>query len=121
MKGLGKDTVDARQKENDEAAARFISGAPLASTRAETAVVIPAVATKKKAKAGSKRFNFSLEDKVDKSIDKLSLLPRSFKASRSDVVRAGVAALQAMPRAQAVELLRSVVGAEADEDDTQGE
>lgn len=122
MKGLGKNDVEARQRETEEAAARFIGGAALGPTKVEPAVAAaPAIAPKKKAKAGSKRYNFSLEDKVDKTIDKLSLLPRSFKASRSDVVRAGVAALKAMPREQAVELLRSVVGAEMDEDDTHDE
>lgn len=52
-----------------------------------------------------KRLTFSLTDQISEDIDRLSLVPRAFRASRSDVVRAGVAALSAMTEEQIVELL----------------
>ncbi|ELK4793139.1 TPA: hypothetical protein ACLESW_004004 [Pseudomonas aeruginosa] len=52
-----------------------------------------------------KRVTFSLTDQISEEIDRLSLIPRGFRASRSDVVRAGVAALAAMPEEQLVALL----------------
>ncbi|VEI37138.1 Uncharacterised protein [Stutzerimonas stutzeri] len=52
-----------------------------------------------------KRVTFSLTDEISEEIDRLSLIPRSFRTSRSDVVRAGVAALAAMPEEQLVALL----------------
>lgn len=55
-----------------------------------------------------KRVTFSLTDQISEEIDRLSLIPRSFRASRSDVVRAGVAALAAMTEEQLVALLDEV-------------
>lgn len=52
-----------------------------------------------------KRVTFSLTDSISEEIDRLSLIPRGFRASRSDVVRAGIAALAAMTEEQIVELL----------------
>lgn len=52
-----------------------------------------------------KRVTFSLTNQISEEIDRLSLIPRGFRASRSDVVRAGVAALAAMTEEQIVELL----------------
>ena len=52
-----------------------------------------------------KRLNFSLDDSVDQEIERLSLIPRTFRAARSDVVRAGVAALSAMSDEQITELM----------------
>ena len=52
-----------------------------------------------------KRVTFSLTNQISEEIDRLSLVPRGFRASRSDVVRAGVAALAAMTEEQIVELL----------------
>ncbi|MFJ3487142.1 hypothetical protein ACIPL1_27540 [Pseudomonas sp. NPDC090202] len=121
LKGLDRSGAEARSRLTDEAAEEFIRAAPLSAPKpAEPA---PAPVQKKKAKvaAKSKRVNFSLDDKIDKQIDKVSLWPRSFKATRSDVVRAGIQALMAMPRNEAVELLRSVTGAEADTQDTHDE
>jgi len=39
---------------------------------------------------------FSLDKKVNRAIDRLTLVPRNLKVSRSDIVRAGVLALQEM-------------------------
>ncbi|EPI5388435.1 TPA: hypothetical protein ACGBH7_000944 [Pseudomonas aeruginosa] len=55
-----------------------------------------------------KRVTFSLTDQISEEIDRLSLIPRGFRASRSDVVRAGVAALAAMSEEQLVALLDKV-------------
>ncbi|WP_175649392.1 hypothetical protein [Pseudomonas aeruginosa] len=55
-----------------------------------------------------KRVTFSLTDPISEEIDRLSLIPRGFRASRSDVVRAGVAALSAMTEEQVVALLEKV-------------
>lgn len=52
-----------------------------------------------------KRVTFSLTDQISEEIDRLSLIPRGFRASRSDVVRAGVAALAAMSEEQLVVFL----------------
>jgi len=55
-----------------------------------------------------KRVTFSLTDQISEEIDRLSLIPRGFRASRSDVVRAGVAALADMTEEQVVALLNKV-------------
>ena len=55
-----------------------------------------------------KRVTFSLTDQISEEIDRLSLIPRGFRASRSDVVRAGVAALADMTEEQVVALLDKV-------------
>lgn len=59
-------------------------------------------------KAVFKRVTFSLTDQISEEIDRLSLVPRGFRATRSDVVRAGVAALSAMTEDQVVALLDKV-------------
>lgn len=59
-------------------------------------------------KAVFKRVTFSLTDQISEEIDRLSLVPRNFRATRSDVVRAGVAALSAMTEDQVVALLDKV-------------
>lgn len=114
---------------NEEELEKFIRGAPV-QAQAEQALPLKATVQtdtpskpppKKAKKATFTRTNFSLSDKVNKQIDQLSLAPRTFKASRSDVVRAGVAALKAMPRADLVKLLAEVVGADSDEESAQEE
>ena len=55
--------------------------------------------------AAFKRVTFSLTNQISEEIDRLSLIPRGFRASRSDVVRAGVAALTSMTEEQVVVLL----------------
>jgi hypothetical protein len=52
--------------------------------------------TPKESSAAFKRCNFSLTEAISSDIDKLSLLPRTFKFSRSEVVRAGIEALNQM-------------------------
>jgi len=55
-----------------------------------------------------KRVNLSLDEQVDAELDRLSLLPRDFKASRSDVVKAAVALLAVQSDAEIIELLRNL-------------
>ncbi len=124
LKGLDASSVAARQGQVDESALReFIGGAPVKSggpmTEADRVKEQPA----KKPAKGPKfvRTNFSLSDKTNKQIDQLSLAPRTFKVNRSDVVRAGVAALRAMPRAELVKLLATVVGADESDEGEQRE
>ena len=56
----------------------------------------------------AKRVNLSLDEQSDATIDRLSLLPRDFKASRSDVVKAAVALLATYAEDDVIELLRNV-------------
>lgn len=55
-----------------------------------------------------KRVTFSLTDELDKEIDRLSLIPRGFRASKSDVVRAAVALLSDQSEEEISRLLLSV-------------
>ncbi|MBD8671632.1 hypothetical protein [Pseudomonas lurida] len=120
LKGLTRADADTRNelasKSNDEAAAAFIGSAPVRSAPAEPRTPEPAL-TKKKKGTGPKfvRTNFSLDAKSIKQIDKLELYPRTFKVTRSDVVRAGLLALESMDKKAAIALLAKVSGAEPDE------
>ena len=124
LKGLTRADADARKelanKSNDEAAAAFIGSAPVRSAPApapaEAVTPVPTT-TKKKKGTGPKfvRTNFSLDAKSIKQIDKLELYPRTFKVTRSDVVRAGLLALESMDKKAAIELLAKVSGAEPHE------
>ena len=58
--------------------------------------------------ASYKRVNLSLDEMVDAELDRLSLLPRDFKASRSDVVKAAVALLVAQADTDIIEMLRNL-------------
>lgn len=53
-----------------------------------------------------KRITFSLSEDVDQEIDRLSLVPRDFRASRSDVIRAAVALLAAQDEAEIARLMK---------------
>lgn len=55
---------------------------------------------------GYKRITFSLSDEVDKEVDRLSLVPRDFRASRSDVIRAAIALLGSIPEAEIARLIK---------------
>lgn len=96
----GKSVPHHPGQQNEDDVRKFVAGA------AVKAVVRP----KKKPAAMAKRFNFSLTQKVSDTIDKLTRWPRTFNASRSDVIRAGVLALQRMDRAEALKLMAEVTG-----------
>ena len=55
-----------------------------------------------------KRVTLSLDELSDAEIDRLSLLPRDFKSSRSDVVKAAVGLLATRSDAEVIELLRNL-------------
>ncbi|WP_124314736.1 hypothetical protein [Pseudomonas chlororaphis] len=95
MAGL-KGLTEEQRPSKEEVLDSFISGAPLKSNA-------PGQST-----AVFKRVTFSLTEQISEEIDRLSLVPRSFRATRSDVVRAGVAALSAMTEEQIVALLDKV-------------
>ena len=92
---LGKAVTDEEHK-----ALEFINGAPLSST--SEAVAGASHITKA---SGYKRTTFSLTDELNEQIDRLSLTSRTFRVSRSDVVRAGVIALMAMPDEELLSIL----------------
>lgn len=109
LKGLDAKSVSARQQASNPELDAFIGGA-----------AVQGKATAKR--AGRKPNNvkpakttFSLTEAVNKDIDQLSLAPRSFKATRSDIIRAGVMALKALPEQELIDLLARVVGAESED------
>jgi Arc/MetJ-type ribon-helix-helix transcriptional regulator len=89
---------------NDEAAQAFISGAPVSAT--------PAPKRKRKKAQTFVRTTFSLSKDVNKKIDKIVLLPRNMRISRSDVIRAGIMALQNLDKADLLTLLEAASKAE---------
>lgn len=110
LKGLDAKSVAARQSTQSPELNAFIGGAAVKAKPTTN-------------KAGRKpndvkpaKTTFSLTDAVNKDIDRLSLTPRSFKATRSDIIRAGVAALKAMPEQELVELLAQIVGVESEDE-----
>jgi len=92
------------KEETDEAALAFISAAPVSAT--------PKLKRKRKKAPTFVRTTFSLSKDLNRQIDKISLLPRSFRASRSDVIRAGVIALQQLDKAELLALLETASKAE---------
>ncbi|HHQ4590646.1 TPA: hypothetical protein ACSP19_004114, partial [Aeromonas veronii] len=63
----------------------------------------------KKSNAVFKRCNFSLTQEVSDDIDELSMLPRTFKINRSEVVKAGIEALKMMPEAELIIFMKRVL------------
>src|SRR5690606_24796685 len=53
------------------------------------------------------RKNFSLTEAVSDEIDRISLIPRSFRSSRSDVVKAAIELLSKQPDDVINELLKN--------------
>lgn len=101
------------QESNDEAALAFIAAAPVSAS--------PESKRKRKKAPTFVRTTFSLSKDLNRQIDKISLLPRNFRISRSDVIRAGVMALQNLDKADLIALLESASKAEPVSDLTQGE
>lgn len=91
-------------EENDEAALAFISGAPVHAA--------PKEKRKRKKAPSFVRTTFSLTKDLNLRIDRISMMPRDFKASRSDVIRAAVMALRQLSRAEIVALLEVASKAE---------
>ncbi|MBI6563968.1 MULTISPECIES: hypothetical protein [Pseudomonas] len=76
---------------------------------------------RKKTSSTFVRTTFSLSKDVNRQIDKISLTPRNFRATRSDVIRAGIVALQNLDKAELLELLERASRAEPIEELTQEE
>lgn len=98
------DQVAPTTEANDEAALAFISAAPVSAT--------PEPKRKRKKAPTFVRTTFSLSKDVNRQIDKISLLPRTFRISRSDVIRAGIMALQSLEKAELITLLENASRAE---------
>jgi len=90
LKGLGK------QDRSEKAIQDFIAGAA-----ERVSVLTPS-------NAKFERCTFSLTAEISKEIDRLSLVPRDFRASRSDVIKAAVAAFAALPEAEQIAQLTQV-------------
>lgn len=104
LKDLKKrNTSSDAQTEAERKALEFIGGAALISASTGQADV--------STKQVYKRTTFSLTDELNRQIDMLSLSSRTFRVSRSDVIRAGILALNSMPEAELLELLARVVNA----------
>ncbi len=54
------------------------------------------------------RYTFSLTRSTSEEIDRLSMIPRSLKASRSDIVKAGIEALGRLSEEELVAILKKV-------------
>jgi len=93
LNGLTKGSRDKRR-----------SASPEALKALEVGV---ALKTKQASKAKFVRYTFSLTDAVSKQIDALSRTPTSFRASRSDVVRAGILALSSLPKDERAAMIES--------------
>lgn len=96
LSGLRKTT----NAEIEEKAQSFISSAPSQSKQPATQ---PKVREKK-----FERHTFSLTQEASQAIDSLSCLPRTFRSSRSDVVKAGIEALKRMSEDEVIKLLEEV-------------
>lgn len=97
--GIGSLKKDARSKAASKEADEFIAGAKVDGSRAEK----PA-----KRERVYKRVTFSLSDDIDQEIDRLSLIPREFRASRSDVIRTAIALLAEQTDAEIAKRMQDV-------------
>lgn len=93
LKGLNKpaNTAALSPSADDFIKGAKVSGGPLSKPASE---------------AVFKRLTFSLDDDIDKEINELSLIPRSFRATRSDVVRAAIALLRAQGESEIADLIK---------------
>lgn len=94
LEGLKRDPLDSGplSKHNDT----FVAGAK--------------VKTKAKKVKKYHRVAFMLDNITDAQVDRLSLLPRTFKVSRSKVVRVAMALLAAQTEEEVIRLLQRAHG-----------
>ncbi|KWS76076.1 hypothetical protein AL053_19000 [Pseudomonas savastanoi pv. fraxini] len=103
------DNEQPSQEELDRRAREFIRSSPVTTQAGADAG--PQKSGKLSArKPTAKRFIFSLNEDTSQQIDSVALYPRTFKASRSDVVKAGLLALLSMPDDEVIALLAQVTG-----------
>lgn len=109
---------DAPAQDSDTAAQEFISGAAVKSSASVTPSGRRRGRPPKKLSElrNTTPTTFSLDKKVNRAIDRLTLAPRNLKVSRSDIVRAGVLALQEMEPDQLQALLERVSRSEVIDD-----
>lgn len=93
LKGLGKDERHGQ----DIKAEDFIKGA----TKRVAALKVGKERT-------FERYTFSLTPEISHEIDRLSLVPRDFRATRSDVLKAAIAAFAALPESEQIKQLMQV-------------
>ena len=55
-----------------------------------------------------KRYNFSLTPTISKEINLISLLPREFRCSRSDVIKGAIKAFLDLPEEKQIEYLKTI-------------
>lgn len=113
LKGMGR-KAEPTAEERERQRLEFIHGAAVhAKPAEETPAVVqaPPKRGRNKQKPAPVRTIFSLTEEVNTHIDKLSLAPRHFKVTRSDVVRAGILALRAMSKAEQIAFLAKATGA----------
>ena len=60
----------------------------------------------KESKAPGKHYTFYLDTSISERIDKLTLIPRTQRISRSDIIRAGVELLEKLSEAELDKFLR---------------
>ena len=111
---LSRMNENAPERSVEAAAQAFIADAPVGTNPEPKR-------RRKKASPTFVRTTFSLSKDVNRQIDKISLTPRNFRATRSDVIRAGIAALQNLDKAELLELLERASRAEPIEELTQEE
>lgn len=99
MAGLGKGLT----RNSKEAQMEDFIGSATANTQPSK----PAKSSNGRTKT-HKSYMFSLSEPVSNDIDKISLKPRDFKVSRSEVVKAGVEALKNLSKEELMEVLRRV-------------
>lgn len=110
LKDLRKPPAQETPVLDDDAAQAFISGAAVKSSTSTTPSGRRRGRPPKKLSElrNTTPTTFSLDKKVNRSIDRLTLASRNLKVSRSDVVRAGVLALQELEPEQLQALLERV-------------
>ncbi len=99
-KGLGEGLSknESSITDNDAATEDFISGAEKRANR-----------YRRRKKKAHKPCIFSLTQEINDDINKLVLAPKDFKASRSDVIKAGIEVLKRMKKTELVEAIRRII------------
>ena len=98
-KGLTKEELPARDAAADPLAEQFIQGAK----QRRDLTTPPA---KRRRTRQFIRCTFSLTQDISDAIERLSLLPRTFHSSRSEVVKAAIELLETMPEERVIDLLK---------------
>jgi hypothetical protein len=101
LKGLKRE--DKLVEDTDQLANQFIKGASERVTD-----LSPHATASSSRERIYQRYTFSLNESVNEKIDQLTLTPRDFRASRSDVIKAALVALASLSEVEKINLLRQV-------------